>query len=250
MATFDFTDQRIIITGGTRGIGRKVGEAFLKSGGTVIATYAANDAAAQEFKGQNQAYLESGHLEVRKFDVSHLDDVKAFFQFLEDKYPSLEVLVNNSGIRKDALLPLMKEEDWNRVMDVNLNGSFYMTKYGVKSFLKNRYGRIIHISSIGGLIGLQGQANYSASKAAQIGMAKSLSREVGRKNITVNCVCPGFVETELIGDLSSAQVEEYKKQIPLRRFGRGEEVAHGVLFLASREASYINGIALEITGGL
>ena len=244
----DFKDQRIIVTGGTRGIGRGISEAFLRQGGTVIATYTGNDAAAQSFLNENKSY--ASRLEVRKFDVSKIEEVKTFFNFVNEKYPSIEVLVNNCGIRRDALLPLMKEENWRRVLEINLDGTFYMTKYAVKSFLRSRYGRIINISSIGGSIGLPGQSNYSAAKAAQVAMGKSLAKEVGKKNITVNSICPGFIQTELVDDLPSSLVENYKKQIPLNRFGTPGEVAYAVLFLASKEASYINGTALEVSGGL
>ena len=221
---------------------------FLEAGGEVVATYAGNDEAAERFKAKNDRY--SSRLNIRKFDVSNVEEVKTFFEYMGRTYSSFEVLVNNSGIRRDSLLPMMKEESWKRVLDINLNGTFYMTKYAVKNFLKNRYGRIVNISSIGGSIGLPGQANYAASKAAQIAMAKSLSKEVGKKNITVNNICPGFVQTELVNDLPESLVEDYKKQIPLRRFGSVEEIAWGVLFLASSKASYVNGASLDMTGGL
>jgi len=135
-------------------------------------------------------------------------------------------------------------------MDVNLNGTFYMSRAAIPRFLTNRYGRIINISSIGGSLGLPGQANYAASKAGQIALTKSLSKELGKKKITVNCICPGFIETELIKDLAEEQVKEYKKSVPLKRFGTVEEVAFAVLFLASKEASYITGSTLDVTGGL
>jgi 3-oxoacyl-[acyl-carrier protein] reductase len=147
-------------------------------------------------------------------------------------------------------MPLMSDEDFKSVMDVNLFGTFLMSKHALKFFLKNRYGRIVNISSIGGNIGLAGQANYAASKAGQIALSKSLSKEVGKRNITVNCVLPGFIETDLIMDLPEMQIEEYKKTIPMKRFGTSEEVAHAVLFLASREASYITGTTLEVSGGI
>ncbi|MCY4524608.1 MAG: 3-oxoacyl-ACP reductase FabG [Halobacteriovoraceae bacterium] len=245
---FDFKDQRIIITGGTRGIGKAISQAFLKQGGTVIATYAGNDSAAQAFLSENEAC--ASRLEVRKFDVSKVDEVKTFFEYVGEKYPSIEVLVNNCGIRKDALLPMMKEENWKKVLEINLDGTFYMTKYAVKSFLRSRYGRIVNISSIGGSIGLPGQANYSAAKAAQVAMGKSLSKEVAKKNITVNSICPGFIQTELVDDLPDSLVANYKEQIPMKRFGTVDEVAYGVLVMASKEASYINGASLEISGGL
>ena len=245
---YDFKDQRVIVTGGTRGIGKGIVEAFLKAGATVIATYAGNDDAAKQFKEANASFEEQ--LDIKKFDVTDTHAVKEFYSYLDDKYESIEVLVNNSGIRKDSIVAMMSDEDWNQVINTNLGGTFNMTRECITRFLGNRYGRIINISSVGGALGLQGQANYAASKAGQIAISKSLSKEVGKKGITVNNILPRFIETELLADLPSEQVKEYKKQVPLKRFGRVEEVAHGVLFLASKEASYISGASLEISGGL
>jgi len=245
---FNFENQTVIITGGTRGIGRGISEAFLKAGARVIATYAGNDQAADQFKEKNKEYIEK--LDVQKFNVADPTAVKIFFEYIDEKYPSIEVLVNNSGIRKDAITAMMSDKEWNDVVDVNLSGTFYMTRESITRFMSKRYGRIINMSSIGGSLGLSGQANYAASKAGQVALAKTLSKEVGKRGITVNCVCPGFIETDLIADLPVDQVKEYKKQVPAKRFGTVEEVAAGVLFLASREASYINGSTLDITGGL
>ncbi|RLA64527.1 MAG: beta-ketoacyl-ACP reductase [Epsilonproteobacteria bacterium] len=243
-----FVDQRVIVTGGTRGIGKGIAKEFLKEGATVIATYSSNDAEAEKFKIEFREYAD--RLDIRKFDVSNSEEVQAFYDYLDNTYPSIEVLVNNAGIRKDSLVPLMKEDDFKEVIDINLNGTFLMSKYAVKSFLRKRYGRIVNISSVGGKLGLAGQANYSASKAGQIALAKSMSKEVGKKGITINCVCPGFIETELIADLPEEQVKGYKMQVPLKRFGRVEEVAVAVKFLASQEASYITGTTLDVSGGL
>ena len=247
---FNFEGQKIIITGGTRGIGRGLSDAFLKAGGTVIATYARNDEAAQKFKWEMENKYPNSVLDIRKFDVSDGQAVESFFQYLDEAYSSVEVLINNSGIRRDGLGALMSHDDWKQVLEINLDGTFYMSKQAILRFMKKRYGRIINMSSVGGKLGLAGQANYSASKAAQIAMAKSLSKEVGKKGITINSVCPGFIETDLISDLPEEQKSLYKKQVPLRRFGKVEEVAHGVLFLASKEASYISGTSLDISGGL
>lgn len=244
----DFTDQRVIITGGTRGIGRGIAQEFLKAGATVIATYAGNDKAAEAFKAE---LGELGkNLDTYKFDVTDTKAVEEFYTTVEEKYPSIEVLVNNSGIRKDSMMAMMSDEDWQRVMDVNLGGTFYMSRGIIRHLMGNKYGRIINMSSIGGSLGLAGQANYAASKAGQVALTKTLSKEVGKKGITVNSICPGFIDTELIDDLPEDQVKEYKKSVPLRRFGKVEEVAHAVMFLASKEASYITGTTLEVAGGL
>ena len=227
---FEFQNQRIIITGGTRGIGKGLSEAFLKAGGEVIATYTSNDEAAEKFKWEMESKYPESRVVVRKFDVSQNDEVESFFSWIDENYPSIEVLINNSGIRKDNVGALMSQEDWKRVLEINLDGTFYMSKQAILRFMRKRYGRIINLSSVGGKIGLAGQANYTASKAAQIALAKTLSKEVGKKGITINSVCPGFIETELISDLPEEQVSAYKKQVPLKRFGKVEEVAHGVLF--------------------
>jgi 3-oxoacyl-[acyl-carrier protein] reductase len=245
---FDFSGQRVIVTGGTRGIGAGISKAFLKAGATVIATYSSNDTSANEFKNINEQYAPK--LDVKKYDVSSSKEVKEFFKYLDEKYPSLEVLVNNSGIRQDALMALMQDEQWKKVLDVNLTGTFFMSREIISRFMANRFGRIINISSLGGDIGFQGQANYAASKAGQLAMTKSLSKEVAKKGITVNCVSPGFIDTELISDLPEEQRKEYLKMIPQKRFGKVEEVAHTVLFLASREASYITGTSITVAGGL
>ena len=245
---FDFSSQRVIVTGGTRGIGAGISLAFLQAGATVIATYSANNAAANEFKNKNEQY--SSRLDIQKYDVSSSKEVKAFFKYLDEKYPSLEVLVNNSGVRHDAITALMSDEQWEKVMDVNLTGTFYMSREIIPRFMANRFGRIINISSLGADIGFQGQANYAASKAGQLALSKSLSKEVAKKGITVNCVTPGFIDTELIGDLPEEQRKEYLKMIPQKRFGKVEEVAHAVLFLATKEASYINGASIKVAGGL
>ncbi len=244
----DFTDQTVIVTGGTRGIGRGISEAFLKKGATVIATYAGNDSAAMKMKEANTEFGEK--IIVKKCDVRSEEAVIDFFKYVEDSHPKIEVLVNNSGIRKDQVTAMMTLADWNDVIGTNLTGTFLMSKHAVLQFMKNRYGRIVNMSSIGGSLGLPGQANYAASKAGQIAISKTLSKEVAKRGITVNNVCPGFIDTELLADLPPEQIKEYMKEVPMKRFGKVEEVASAVLFLASREASYITGASLEITGGL
>tara|TARA_R110000868_G_scaffold38661_1_gene135038 strand:+ start:51363 stop:52106 length:744 start_codon:yes stop_codon:yes gene_type:complete len=245
---YDFKDQVVVVTGGTRGIGRGIALAFLRAGATVWATYARNDEAAQSFKSEQSDFGE--RLKLAKFDVSDSAGIKAFFENLEKESDRLDVLINNSGIRKDNMLAMMPDEDWTSVLNTNLGGTFLMSKNAVPLMMKNRYGRIVNISSIGGRLGLPGQANYAASKAGQEAISKVLSKELGKRGITVNNVLPGFIETELISDLPEEQVKEYKKQVPLKRFGKIEEVAAAVLFLASKDAGYITGASLEITGGL
>ena len=244
----NFDSQHVIVTGGTRGIGAGITEQFLKSGATVIATYSGNDEAALAFKDKMAVFGEK--LILKKFNVSNTAEVEAFFSDYEKNFKSLEVLVNNAGIRRDQIIATMSEGDWDGVIDTNLKGTYNMTRFAVLAMMKNRYGRIVNMSSVGGKLGLPGQANYAASKAGQIAMSLSVSKEVAKRNITINNVCPGFIETELLKDLPEEQVKEYKSQVPMKRFGKVEEVAHAVLFFSSKEASYITGATLDIAGGL
>jgi len=241
-----FANTHVIVTGGTRGIGAGITEAFLKEGAHVVATYMGNDEKAMSFKEKNSPH--ASRLTLAKFDVSNASQVENFFQ--NYTLPSLEVLVNNSGIRRDSIIASMSESDWDMVLDTNLKGTYLMTKNATLLMMKTRYGRIINMSSIGGKLGLAGQANYAASKAGQIALSLATAKEVAKRNITINNVCPGFIETELLADLPEEQVKEYKSQVPMRRFGKVEEVAAAVLFFASREASYITGASLDIAGGL
>ncbi|UCF85823.1 MAG: 3-oxoacyl-ACP reductase FabG [Desulfobacteraceae bacterium] len=244
----DFKGQTVIVTGGIRGIGKAIVEGFLKSGAKVIVTYLANETAAAQFKQDNSQFAEN--IDIQKLNVTKYEEVEKFFKYIDTKYTGFEILVNNAGIRKDAVLAMMKESDWQDVLNVNLAGIFYMCKFAVMILMRKRYGRIINISSVMERYGFEGQANYSASKAGLSALTKSLSKEVATRGITVNCVSPGFIATELIQDLPDKLREDYLASIPLKRFGGTEEVAACVLFLASKEASYVTGSNLEVSGGL
>jgi 3-oxoacyl-[acyl-carrier protein] reductase len=243
---YDFKGQTAIVTGGTRGIGRSIVESFLRAGARVI--IATNEAATEKFWQDNSEF--TSNIDVQMCDVAKYEEVERFFQYVDKEYEGFEILVNNAGIRKDAVLAMMKESDWHDVLDVNLSGIFYMCKFAVMSLMRKRYGRIISITSPSGKYGFEGQANYAASKSGLVALTKSLSKEVARRGITVNCVSPGFIATELIQDLPQELRDSYTAQVPLKRFGKPEEVAACVLFLASKEASYVNGSTLEVTGGL
>jgi 3-oxoacyl-[acyl-carrier protein] reductase len=248
MTVHDFTGQTVIVTGGTRGIGKAVSQAFLKAGAKVIANYSSNEVAADQFKQENVQY--GDRLDLQKFNVASYEEVEKFYKYVEEKYGSFEVLVSNAGIRKDSVLGMMKEADWRAVVDVNLNGNFNMCKFAVMSMMRKRYGRIIVTTSPMGRFGWEGQSNYAASKAGQVGLVRSLAKEVATRGITVNCVSPGFIATEFIGDLTEKVQQAYQSLIPMRRLGKAEEVAACVLFLASKEASYVSGATLEVGGGL
>ncbi|MDH4367900.1 MAG: beta-ketoacyl-ACP reductase [Dehalococcoidia bacterium] len=245
---YDFGGQTAIITGGTRGIGKAIAEGFLKAGARVIVTYSTNETATTQFRQDNRQFAEN--IDVQKLDVSKYEDVEKFFKYIDTKYGGFEVLVNNAGIRKDSVLAMMKESDWHDVLNVNLSGVFYMCKFAVRILMRKRYGRIVNISSVMERYAFEGQANYAASKAGLAALTRSLSKELASRGITVNCVSPGFIDTELIRDLPDKLRESYLTRIPAKKFGSPEEVAACVLFLASREASYVTGSTLEVSGGL
>jgi 3-oxoacyl-[acyl-carrier protein] reductase len=245
---FDFKGQTVLIAGGTRGIGRAISEAFLNAGAKVIATYRSNEVEAKKFKESNSAYAEC--LDIYKFDVANYEGVEKFYREVESKHDNFQVVVISSGIRSDSIVGMMKTDVWNDVIDTNLTGTFNLCKLAVQYMMRQKYGRIIVLTSPVGKLGLAGQANYAASKAGQVAFMKSLSKEVASRKITVNCVSPGFIETSFIADLPGEQRDAYKKQVPLKRFGTPEDVTYPVLFLASKESSYITGSVLEVTGGL
>src|SRR5512139_2342928 len=172
----EFKGQTVIITGGTRGIGKAIAEGFLKAGARIVVTYSTNETATTQFRQDNRQFAEN--IDVQKLDVSKYEEVEKFFKYIDTKYGGFEVLVNNAGIRKDSVLAMMKESDWHDVLNVNLSGVFYMSKFAVMSLMRKRYGRIINITSPSGKYGFEGQANYAASKAGLIALTKTLSKEV------------------------------------------------------------------------
>ena len=244
----NFNQQIVVVTGATRGIGRAIAEAFLKAKAYVVCIYAENTTAAEIFEQENNQF--SSHFELIQCDVSNEIAVQKLYSDLETKFDSIDILINNAGIRRDSVLALMASSDWHKVIDINLTGTYLMCKQAVLLMMKRKYGRIINITSPVSHLGFVGEANYAASKAGQIGLTKTLAKETAKKKITVNCVSPGFIATDFIDDLSVDQVASYKKMVPMRRFGKPEEIAESVLFLASDRAAYITGAVLEISGGL
>lgn len=242
----EFNKRIAIVTGATRGIGRAIAESLLQQGCSVIGLYGANHEEAERF----QSGWSQEQLELHCCSVADHDQVKQLYDEIEARHDTVDILINNAGIRKDAIVALMDPEQWQQVLDINLSGTFHMCKYAVPLMMKQKYGRIINITSPSSHMGIQGQANYSASKAGQIGFTRTLAKEVARKKITVNCVSPGFIKTELLDDLSPEQLSAYKKMVPMRRFGTLIEVVDAVLFLASQRASYITGSTLDVNGGL
>jgi len=244
----DFSGRIVIVSGATRGIGKAITGRFLEYGASVIGLYGANKETAAVCAEEFRNY--SAQLDLQQCNIAKEEEVAALFAMVEEKHQCLDILVNNAGIRQDAVLALMRTDQWQRVIDINLTGTYLMAKQAVLLMMKKKYGRIINITSPVANLGFPGQANYAASKAGQVALAKSLAKEVARKKITVNCVSPGFIATDFINDLSSEQLTSYKKMVPMRRFGTTEEVADAVLFLAGHRTSYITGTVLEVTGGL
>jgi 3-oxoacyl-[acyl-carrier protein] reductase len=236
-----------LVTGGSRGIGRAVCLELAERGLPVIINYASNEAAALETKRLIEE--KGGKSELLPFDVADKEAVDKALEQWADGHPDdhIGVLVNNAGIRRDALMIFMQDEQWHSVLDISLNGFFYVTRRILKSMLTKRNGRIVNIVSLSGLKGMPGQTNYSAAKAAVIAATKSLAQEIAARKVTVNAVAPGFITTDMTKELNE---EELKKTIPAGRFGKPEEVASLVGFLVSDKASYITGEVISINGGI
>lgn len=242
-------DERVaLVTGGSRGIGRAIAVSLATTGATVVVNYRGNQAAADE----TVAAIESagGKAVAIQADVANGEDVDRLFKDVLERFGRIDVLVNNAGITRDTLMLRMKDEDWDAVMDTNLRGLFLCTRAALRPMTRARWGRIINITSVVGLMGNAGQANYAAAKAGIIGFSKSVAREIGSRSITVNAVAPGFIDTELTAVLGPETREALTKQIPLGRLGTPEDVAGLVTFLASEQAAYITGQTFNSDGGM
>ena len=236
-----------LVTGGSRGIGRAAALKLAAMGYFILINYKSNEAEARKTLQLVKERGSDG--ELLAFDVSVQEQVdKVLGGWIEaHKDQTIEVLVNNAGIRQDALLIWMNNDQWQNVLGASLNGFYYVTKLVINGMLTSRYGRIVNVVSLSGIKGMPGQTNYSAAKAGVIGATKALAQEVARRGVTVNAVAPGFIKTDMTGDLKE---DELKQLIPMQRFGEAEEVAEAIGFLASDKASYITGVVLSINGGL
>ena len=239
----NFKNKKILVTGATGGIGKALVQKFVSLEGNVLATGTKTeklDALKKEFPNIN----------VLKFDISEHSKIEEFIENVSSQLVGLDILVNNAGINMDNLSLRMKDDEWKKVIDLNLGSTFFLCKYGIKKMLKNKYGRIVNITSIVGHTGNLGQSNYAASKAAIIGMSKSLAIEYAKKNITINCVSPGFIQSKMTDGIVESIKAVLTSRIPMAKLGKGEDVANTVAFLSSDAASYITGQTIHVNGGM
>lgn len=247
MIPFPLTDKVIIVTGGSRGIGLAFAELAASCGARLVIS-GRNADALQEAKASIES--KGAEVEIVQADAGDSESASKIIQSALDRFERIDVLVNNAGITRDGLSMRMKDEDWESVLNVNLTGAFYMARAAMKPMMKARAGRIINITSVIGLTGNAGQANYAASKAGMIGMTKSLAKELASRNITVNAVAPGFIETRMTGGMKDEAKDAVLKSIPMGRYGAPEDVANLIAFLSADESGYITGQTFTVDGGL
>lgn len=244
----NMSEQRLaVVTGAAQGIGRAIVMELLNQGRKV----AGLDLNAEQLVELEKVAAEAGHSVItHQVDITQTDKLTEILEQLAQDHGGIGILVNNAGITRDRLMIQMDEDDFDKVIAVNLKAAFVATRVVARSMIRNKFGRLVHISSVAGVMGQAGSANYAASKAALIGMSKSIAREVGKKNVTSNCIAPGFIMTEMTEVLPEMVKDEAKKVIPMKRFGKPEEIARAVAFLASDEAGYITGQVLCVDGGM
>jgi len=247
-ARLSLVDRVAIVTGASRGIGRAIALELARRGAAVIVNYNASEQAAEEVV--QLILAEGGHAKAIKADVADYRQAQDLVKSAIDSFERLDILVNNAGITRDMLIMMMTEDDWDRVLDTNLKSTFNCSKAAVRQMMRKRFGRIINITSVAGQMGNPGQTNYSSSKAGQIGFTKALAREVAARNITVNAISAGFIDTDIWATVPEEARQAALSLIPLGRKGKPEEIAYAVAFLASDQAAYITGQILGIDGGM
>lgn len=247
MTMFDLTGKVALVTGASRGIGREIAVTLGRAGATVVGTATSEAGAADISEGLKAAGVKGFGAVLNVTDTASLEPL---FSRIAEELGPLAILVNNAGITRDQLSMRMKDEDWDAVIATNLSAVFKLSKLAMKPMMKARTGRMINITSVVGTSGNAGQANYAAAKAGVAGMTKALARELGSRNITVNCVAPGFIQTDMTDALSETQVDQLKQQIPLGRMGQVTDIAAAVLYLASDQAGYVTGTTLHVNGGM
>jgi 3-oxoacyl-[acyl-carrier protein] reductase len=246
---FRLDGRRALVTGASRGIGRAAAESLAAAGASVAINYSRSEDEAREAAESVRA-AGNGEVEVIRADVSDAAAVAAMFESLGKTWGGVDVLVNNAGATRDGFVMLMSEESWDAVMAVNLRGAFLCARQALRPMIRRRWGRIVNVVSPAALLGKEGASNYAASKGGLLSFTRSLAREVGRYDITVNALCPGFVDTRMIAGMPAAERERFEKQIALGRFGTPSEVAHAVRFLASPAAAYVSGAMISVDGGM
>lgn len=246
MTEMMFANQVALVTGASRGIGASIALELARQGALVIGTATTDDGASRI----GQALAAYGGCRGERLDVNDAAAAQTLIDGLIERHGGVQILVNNAGITRDMLAMRLKDDDWDAVLDTNLKAVFRMSRAVMRPMMKQRYGRIVNITSVVGASGNAGQSNYAAAKAGVAGMTRALARELGSRNITVNCVAPGFIETDMTAGLPEAQHTALLGQIPLGRLGKPQEIAHAVAFLASPQAAYITGQELHVNGGM